>query len=121
MLITKLSRSTLASIVARPMTKRCYAAAANSEVFFFFFFKHKMVPGKIANFMISLLKRPLCMISMSLMVVRWFLLLVMLCLFNILIWVCWHLITIHVKRLLFLMYLTCFNLGKLLFSFLFLV
>lgn len=32
MLITKLSRSTLASIVTRPMTKRCYAAAANSEV-----------------------------------------------------------------------------------------
>lgn len=33
MLITKLSRSSLASIVTRPMTKRCYAAAANSEVF----------------------------------------------------------------------------------------
>lgn len=47
MLITKLSRSTLASIVARPMTKRCYAAAANSEVFFFFFLNIKWSLGKL--------------------------------------------------------------------------
>ncbi|CAO0790686.1 unnamed protein product [Mucor circinelloides] len=51
MLITKLSRSSLASIVTRPMTKRCYAAAANSEpikktALYDFHVKHggKMVP-----------------------------------------------------------------------------
>lgn len=60
MLITKVTRSSLTSIVNRPLTKRFYAAAANSEVSLL---SEERERGLNIFQIKSLSKRPLYMIS----------------------------------------------------------